>query len=80
MIVATLHSPAPLLVLINSLVSAGFFFVVVVVCFVFFFPLPVWVSSTSVRLCGMFSHLLIRGQELFLALCKLGNFITYGLI
>ena len=79
MIVATLHSPAPLLVLIYSLGSAGFFFVVVV-CFVFFFPLPVWVSSTSVRLCGMFSHLLIRGQELFLALCKLGNFITYGLI
>lgn len=79
MIVATLHSPAPLLVLIYSLGSAGFF-VVVVVCFVFFFPLPVWVSSTSVRLCGMFSHLLIRGQELFLALCKLGNFITYGLI
>ena len=36
MIVATLHSPAPLLVLIYSLGSAGFF--VVVVCFVFFFP------------------------------------------
>ena len=78
MIVATLHSPAPLLVLIYSLGSVGFFVVVVVV--VVFVPLPVWVSSTSVRLCGMFSHLLIRGQELFLALCKLGNFITYGLI
>ena len=40
-IVATLHSPAPLLVLIYSLVSAGFFFVVLVVfwffCFCFLF-------------------------------------------
>ncbi len=38
MIVATLHSPAPLLVLIYSLGSAGFF--VVVVCFVFFSLFP----------------------------------------
>ena len=38
MIVATLHSPAPLLVLIYSLGSVGFFFGVVV-CFVFFFSL-----------------------------------------
>ena len=55
----TLYSPAPLLVLIYSLVSVGFFF------------LHVWVDSTSVRLCGIFSHLLMRGQGLFLPFSNL---------
>ena len=70
MMLPTLHSPAPLLVLIYSLGSAGFFF----------FPSSrMGLLYLCQALWNIFSFIDER-PRIVPALFKLGNFITYGLI